>query len=458
MQFAAIRTDVELNPLGEPLQYYCRPVEDILPQPEAVLVTGITPQQARAKGLDEPAFIRLVEAEMLQSQTCVVGYNSIRFDDEVTRFTLYRNFRDPYAREWRNGNSRWDIIDMLRLVYALKPASLNWPEREPGVPSFKLEALTQANGIAHTAAHDALADVEATIELARLVKHREPALFDFCWQLRLKDQVLKQLHLGEARPLLHISSRYPASRGCLAIVAPLVRLKSNSNAVVVLDLEQDPSILNDLDAETLRQRVFSPAAELPVGQQRISLKLLHLNRSPILVPVASLSSERAQELGIDRDRCERNWQRLGNPESWRHKLEAVFAPFGDLIYDPELALYQGFIPDADRLLCDQVASADSQTLATQTFPFQDARLGELLFRYRARFFPDSLSRAERASWHEQVQQRLFAEDSGDSRTLAGFRARIEQLAQELGDDPRAAVLLGALAQWGQELQQKYSQA
>ena len=157
-QFAAQRTDLDLNPIGDPLCLYARPPRDYLPQPDACLITGITPQLADEKGEVEAAFIASIEAELLRPGTCASGYNSLRFDDNVTRFTLYRNLRDPYAREYGEGRSRWDLIDPMRTAYALRPDGIAWPLREDGLPSFRLEDLSRANGIEHGDAHDALGD------------------------------------------------------------------------------------------------------------------------------------------------------------------------------------------------------------------------------------------------------------------------------------------------------------
>ena len=114
LQVAGIRTDEALNEVGEALNIYCRPSDDILPHPAACLVTGIDPQRLQQSGLDEGEFMTRVHAALSAPGTCGAGYNSLRFDDEVTRYSLYRNFFDPYAREWQGGNSRWDLIDLVR--------------------------------------------------------------------------------------------------------------------------------------------------------------------------------------------------------------------------------------------------------------------------------------------------------------------------------------------------------
>ncbi len=206
MQFAGVRTDEDLNIIGEPLMIYCKPSGDYLPHPQAALVTGLTPQLAEKEGLNEAEFIKQIHDELAAPGTCGVGYNSLRFDDEFTRFTLFRNFYDAYAREWQSGNSRWDIIDMVRLTRALRPEGIHWPNREDGKPSFRLEDLTAANGIEHSGAHDALADVYATIEMARLIKNAQPKLYDYVFERRRKQALAPLLNLNERKPVVHVLS------------------------------------------------------------------------------------------------------------------------------------------------------------------------------------------------------------------------------------------------------------
>ncbi|HEY3487270.1 MAG TPA: exodeoxyribonuclease I, partial [Gammaproteobacteria bacterium] len=213
VQFAGVRTDADFRPIGEPLTIYCRFSDDILPQPDSCLITGITPQLANARGMNEVEFARRIHEELSQPGTCAVGYNSIRFDDEVTRYLFYRNFYDPYEREYKNGNSRWDIIDMVRMCYALRPEGISWPQHEDGAPSFRLEHLSKANGIKHEAAHDALSDVYATIGMAKLIKEKQPRLYEYLYNLRQKQEVSRLLNLRDRQPLLHTSSMFPSQTG-----------------------------------------------------------------------------------------------------------------------------------------------------------------------------------------------------------------------------------------------------
>lgn len=429
-QFAAIRTDADFNEIGEPLMWYCKPADDYLPHPQACLITGITPQQARRRGLPEAEFAGHIQALMSEPGTCALGYNSLRFDDEVSRHLFYRNFLDPYAREWQNGNSRWDLIDAVRAFHALRPEGIEWPLREDGTPSFKLEHLTAANGIEHAGAHDALADVRATIALARLLKSRNPQLFDYLLGLRSKREVAKRLDIAARKPMLHVSRRYPASRGCSALVVPLAEHPLNPNGVIVYDLSEDPAPLFALSAEEIRARVFVGADELAEGETRIPLKVIHINKSPVVLPVNAVTAEVAGRLTIDRERCERHWQMLCASPDAANKATTVFAeppPAGP--QDPDLMLYSGgFFSPADRQQMQRVRDTDPWELGETAFAFQDPRLEEMLFRYRARSYPDTLSSEEQARWEEYRWARMSDASLG-SLTLTGFAREIERLTQ-----------------------------
>ena len=426
-QFAGVRTDEDLNIKGEPLVIFCRPNNDCLPQPQACLITGITPQRALMNGKLENDFFRLIHQELSAPGTCGVGYNSIRFDDEVTRYGLYRNFYDPYEREWKQGNSRWDIIDVVRLVYALRPDSLSWPLREDGSPSFKLELLSKANGIEHMSAHDALSDVHATIALAKLIKTKEPKLYDYCYQLRDKHRVLAHIDIDERKPFLHISSRFPASNGCAALLAPLMRHPKNNNSIICYDLSVDPSPLLQLSTDEVIERLYLKASALPAGIERIPLKEVHLNKSPMVITAKMLDDQTAQRLNISKHQCELHWQQLCNTDL-KDKLMTVY---GDRSFtsntDAEQKLYDGFVGDSDRALLTDIRQASPESLSLFAEKLKDKRLVTLLFRYRARYYPETLTESEQYQWQQWRYYRLTDETMGASLTLTQYFTELDAL-------------------------------
>ncbi|TDR39119.1 exodeoxyribonuclease I subunit C [Tahibacter aquaticus] len=455
-QFAAIRTSLELDIIGEPVELFCTPAPDVLPHPQATLITGILPQQLLRDGVTEAVFAARVHEEMAVPGTCVVGYNSLRFDDEFTRNLLYRNFYEPYAREWENGNSRWDLIDLVRMCYALRPQGIEWPRRDDGTPSFRLEDLARANRLSQERAHDAVSDVHALIGLARLVRHAQPRLFDFYFALRRKQRAFELLDVAHATPVVHVSSRFPASRGCLAVVLPLAVHASQPNAVIVYDLDADPAELLQLDADAIADRVFSARADLPENVERIPLKLVHANRSPALAPLSALSGVDHERIGLNLERCLAHAERLRGQPGLAAKLQQVFArSYDDAKPDAELALYAGFLNDADKRLLRDVRATPPEQLATRTFAFRDARLGELLWRYRARNWPQNLSADEQLRWHAFCRERLSNKTELTTLTFDEYFATLATLRQDPAVATRSA-LLDALESWGRERQRELS--
>jgi exodeoxyribonuclease-1 len=456
-QFAGIRTDADLNEIGAPLMLYCQPAPDYLPEPEACLLTGILPQTCLAQGVPEHEFADAIEQALATPGTIGVGYNTIRFDDEVTRHLFWRNLIDPYAREWQNECGRWDLLDVVRCAFALRPDGIQWPQHEDGKPSFKLEHLSAANGLAHESAHDALSDVRATIALARLLKTTQPKLFDFCFKLRRKEAVWAEIQSAQAQglPFLHISGMYGTERGCIALVWPLAPHPSNKNELIVWDLAEDPAELLTLRAEQIRERMFTKQDELPEGQTRLPIKTIHANKSPIVIGnLKTLSPERAAHWGLDVEQALRHAQLLAQQARLLDGLwpEVFTRPAATTAADVDEDLYGGFLGNDDRRSLQRLRGLAPEQLAERVqqgrVGFADERLDELLFRYRARNFPQSLSAAEAQTWQAHCAQRLH-EGAGGAQTLSDFFERIDTLSESA--DESAQELLGALYDYAEQI-------
>ncbi|MCD2451394.1 exodeoxyribonuclease I [Methylicorpusculum oleiharenae] len=433
VQFAGVRTDYDFNTVDDPLVIYCKPSDDYLPDPESCAITGITPQIALENGVNEAEFIARILERLLVSNTCVLGYNSIRFDDEVTRNTLYRNLYDPYQREWQNGNSRWDLIDVVRSCYALRPEGIEWPLDDAGSPVFRLEVLAQANGIQHQAAHDALSDVYATIALAKLIRQAQPKLYQFLFENRSKKAASNLIKLGSNELLLHISGRYAAAKKCAAVILPICEHPANPNGILVYDLSVDPEPLLELTPEEIKQRIFVANDQLASGVARIPLKTIHLNKCPVLAPIKALRPSDATRLSIDLGVCLKNAERIISSKSLIGKLNQVFAKYANdnVPTDPDLMIYSGgFYSPNDKQLMQKIHSLQPKDLGSTHFPFKDSRLKEMLFRFRARNYPDTLSIAEMDCWRKFCYQKLV--QPKDSHRI-GFDAYFEKILKLSGD-------------------------
>lgn len=453
-QFAAIRTDAELNEIGDPIMLYCQPAPDFLPDPQSCLITGITPQHCLEHGVPEHEFARTIEAAFSEPGTIGVGYNTIRFDDEVTRHLFWRNLIDPYAREWQNGCGRWDLLDVVRMTYALRPDGIEWPRKEDGKPSFRLEDLTKANGLIHDAAHDALSDVRATIALARLIRSKQPKLFDFCLELRRKERVAAEmgLHLdpGQRQPFLHVSGMFPVEHGCLGLVWPLAQHPTNKNEILVWDCRHDPSELFELDVETIRTRLFTRSAEMPEGMTRLPIKSVHLNKSPMLVGnLKTLQPAMAARWNIDVEQARAHAALAAGGRNMSAIWAEVFKkPAAGGVVDVDEDLYGGFVGNGDRRKLESLRQEKPQALAGMRPSFEDERLGELFFRYRARNFPATLSADERELWEAHRAARLF-EGAAGARTVDQLFMEIDALSENA--DERAEEILGALYDYAETI-------
>jgi exodeoxyribonuclease-1 len=450
-QFAGRRTSETLEPIGAPVMFHRQPPRDSWPSPQSCLITGITPQHCEQHGLADRDFADAVLAELGAPGTCGVGFNSLEFDDEFTRRLLFRNFYDPYEREWAQGNSRWDLFPALRFCHALMPEGIVWPVDEKGRVSLRLERLTAANGIAHEGAHDALADVEATIAMARLFREAQPQFFRYTLGLRSKHEAGQHVVIGQNKPLLLSSVYFGPARRYLSLVLPVAMHPRNSNRVIALDLGVDPSGLPGMDVDTLRQLAFSPESALPPGTPRPGLCTFDLNKSPMIASAGVLQKYPAvaDRMGLDVDRAMRHADVImAHLSRLQETLRALHDHEPEAwLDDCEYQLYAGFLPRADKPLLARVRAATPQMLASGRWQFEDSRLRALLWRYRARNHPESLSVAEREEWADFCRSRLDGKLHKDWISRADFLAAITEAETTHAGDAAKGRILQALREW-----------
>jgi len=449
VQFAGLRTDMELNEVGDEFSCYVELPDDVLPSPAATVVTGITPAVA-ARGSREWDVLTRVLSLVSRPRTCVTGYNNLRFDDEFLRYGFYRMLLDPYAREWQNNNSRWDIIDLVRATGALRREGIEWPQTEEGQPAYNLELMTRANKLEHGQAHDAMSDVRATLAVARLIRRAQPRLFDYYFDLRFKKGVRALLEPYGARVCLHVSGMYPRERYCSAPVMSICRHPTNSNSIVVVDLSQDPESLLSWTPEAIRERLFERGAI-----DRPPLKEIRINRCPFVAGIEVLNEENWSRMGFDRRLVNEHARRLRKPGIAQRIMRVYQDARPAESTDPDAALYDALLQDPDRNRCAsfQAALAEGRF---EELDFQDPRLSTLVRRLKARSFPELLQPEEAAEWREFVVAKLNAGEA-PWRTLESFRAELDAERARVAEagDTRAERILAELATYGNSLAERY---
>ena len=402
---------MNLNPVGEPVNILVKISEDALPNPGAIMVTKITPQMTLMDGISEAEFCRYVSDEIFTPGTVAVGYNTVRFDDEFMRATFWRNFHDPYEWEWKDERSRWDMLDVVRLVRALRPEGIEWPFTEDGKSTNRLELLTKLNGLEHAHAHDALSDVYATIAVAKLIKEKQPKMFDFLFKMRDKKEVRKLVNLEDKKPFVYASGRYPSEYEKTTVAFPLTSGRNGN--VLVFDLRYD--------VENLPEKAF------PI------VKELCYNKCPAVAPLSVLKSENWENIGLMKELVEENLEKLLKHPEFAEQMRSEYEnrPEFPEVIEPEMALYDGFLDDADRIKVSAVRNADAERLADFHPEFHDPRLPELLLHYKGRNFPESLSEHEAKKWEEYRQARLMRLAPRFMKELESIYKKDEFIAEEL---------------------------
>ena len=442
MQFAGQRTDMNLEPIGEPYNLLVTLNDDTLPSPDALMVTGITPQKTVEEGYTEAQFARMLSEEIFTHDTIAVGFNNIRFDDEFIRHLLWRNFCDPYEWSWKDGRSRWDLLDVVRLTRALRPEGINWPVDDKGEPSNRLELITSANGIAHENAHDALADVTALIAVTKLIKQKQPQLYDYLLKMRDKKLVQRLVNVDDKKPFVYASGRYDNEFAKTTVAFPLTT--SRNGGVVVYDLRYDPTPFVELDTNELAAKIFASWEERQAEDfVKLPVKELQYNRCPAVAPLGVLEQgDGWQKISLDLKTVQEHQNILLNHPDFAEKLRTIFEnkPAFKKLPDPEAQLYDGFLNDRDRIRVEAVRNADERELADFYPEFQDERLAPLLLHYKARNFPRSLSEDDLAQWEAWRAQHLQAQ-------LPGFMASLQRLAPTATDEQQ--FILQELQLWAE---------
>jgi exodeoxyribonuclease-1 len=456
MQFAGQRTDMNLQPIGDPVNVLIKLSADVVPDPDAVLVTGITPQQTLADGITEAEFLKLFYEEVVKPDTIFTGFNTVRFDDEFMRFLHYRNFYDPYEWHWKDGCSRWDILDVARMTRALRPDGIEWPYASDGKPTNRLEFLTKVNKLDHSKAHDALNDVFATIAVARLIREKQPELFEFL--LRHRDKRVAKALVENGQPFVYTSGRY-SSQYLHTTAAILIGSHLKQDAGIVYDLRFDPKPFIDMSVDQLIEawRYTKDPAIL-----RLPVKTVKYNRVPAIAPLGVIKDKASQErIGLTLETIETNRQSLRKhqTEFADRVTEAIIKLDKErertqlsLVQDESTVderLYDGFIDKTDAGIMRAVRVADPAEIADYGDKFQDARLKQLLPLYKARNYPQSLSAEERAEWDKFCKLKLL--NGGTESRLAKYFSRLQELAADTKLSGQKQYLLEELQLYGESI-------
>lgn len=450
MQFGGQRVDMDLNPIGEPHNLLIKMTDDILPDPGAILVTGITPQMTKADGITEAEFLEIFSKEIATPDTIFVGFNSVRFDDEFMRFLQYRNYYDAYEWQWKDGRSRWDLLDVVRMTRALRPDGIKWPVSSDGKASNRLELLTSLNKLEHSNAHDALSDVYATIDVARMIRNKQPKLFEYLLEMRDKKKIADLV--GSGQPFVYSSGKYSSEYEKTTIALKIADHPARQGALVY-DLRFNPEDYVKLSPEEI-VTYWTRAWDDP--EPRLPVKTLQYNRCPAVAPLGVLDESAQKRLNIDLKQIENHRNILKkHPEFVQNLMKALEildkkqqARLIETEQTVDARLYYGFINDADKKLMNKIHSTEISKLDDIENQFNDKRLVALWPLYKARNFPRDLTDDERKIWERYRELKLV---SGKDNRLTQYFNTIQELSQQARLSQKQQYLLEELRLYGESL-------
>ncbi|WP_168920574.1 exodeoxyribonuclease I [Enterobacteriaceae endosymbiont of Macroplea appendiculata] len=400
-QFACVRTNMNLEIISQPITLYCQIPTDYLPNLQTINIHNFNYHDYFNKYLLEYKFAKYINNIFTQHNTCIVGYNNIAFDDEFSRFLFYRNFYDAYNWSWKNDNSRWDILNLARACCVLRPEGIIWPKHNH-IPIFNLAEITKVNNLSlHAQSHDALNDVYSTIALAKLIKTKQPLLFNYFFKNRLKKELFKIINLFTIHPLIYISAIYKNMNNNLGCIVPLCLHPYNKNILVVFDLQYDVNFFI---------KIYYHYKIIDISDNLLPfIKFIYLNKSPIIIPIKILKKNDIQRLKFNITlylkhfvifkqyvyRVKKIVQRYLYNISTKNILYKTTN-----IYNVDTQLYKQFFPMQDQKKFYFIRKID--IYKNQIFNFIDGRINFLLLKYKARNFTFLLNDIEIIEWNKYL--------------------------------------------------------
>ena len=412
-------TDPGMEPVADAESLLVRLPDDVLPSPGAMLVHQILPDVHQRDGISEAELAKHLE-QLIAPRTLVAGYNSRGFDDKFTQHIFYRCLRDPYAWQYADGRGRFDLYPVVLTYFVLAPESIRWPEDHDGRPRFKLDRIGPLNQLDQglKRAHDASSDAAVTARLARQLALHDPDLFATCLKRIDKHFVTDQIRAdGRSEGFLEVTSFAGWDQGFVRDLWIPFRLSERSNDYVAFDLNYDPQqVMTNLIG--LVERYSIDRSELRKQVRAMGIHTIRINAQPMLFRRATLEphiKSRLEAFGRDEVRQNQHldvWQHIQESPAFKQLYQLAVQVLVEteqaLPDDVDFGLYAGkFLSTHDKDLLASLPLMDPEALSQWTQSFDDPRYDTLLFRYRARNFPQSLTQSEWKLWQKTRREKLM---------------------------------------------------
>lgn len=437
LQFAAILTDADLNELDR-FEFRCRLLPHVIPAPGALLATRVTPAMLTDPNLPSHYEMMLQIAQKLRdwSPAIFTGYNTLSYDEPLLRQAFYQTLQPIYLTN-TNGNQRADVLRLAQATAALLPNAMAVPISAKGKPTLRLDTLAPANGFAHENAHDALADVEATIYMARLIRDRAPSVWKSLMPLVDKGEVTSQLASGQPKCLVEYHMGVPSLRA----VVGCGRHPKNNTMQAVFDLRRTPAEVLNLSEDDLAEETKGPTR---------ALRTVYANKMPALVDLG-LAPQLQAATGLPLAEIVRRATVVSADSHFSARVGVAMEqryPSFEPAQVVEARMYEGFPSRADESRMQAFHAADWDGRAEIAETIEDDRYRELARRLVFVNAPEAIPTAQR----DQLQTWLENRQHGREGIEAG--RTISEAIEELNKDTTAyeARKIKAIRSWLQEFE------
>ncbi len=428
LQFGGVLTDSELNEVDR-FEMRCQLQEHIVPSPMALQITGVSPSSLIDNSVPThyEALCSIYKKLSDWSPAVFLGYNSISFDEEMLRQAFYQTLQPCYLTN-TNGNTRGDILRLLHAVNLLAPDVIEPIHDDKGRARFKLDQLAPKNGFAHQQAHDAMADVEATMHLAKLVLDEAPHVWDMLLATTSKKSVQEMIASHDVLMLCGGGRGGGVMSSTVVTACGINPLLQNQHGV--FDLNHDPANYIDLTVEELRKEIAGN--ESPI-------QMVYTNRQPILIPVDDtpghlLSDEVAPEEQFEKARL------VQENTDFRLRVSEAMADdsanHDEVLDEVELQIYNGFASNGDSSLMGKFHKVDWPDRIEILRSLEDTRMKRIAQRLIYFERPNLLSSKVQTNMRDKIKARLTTSEDVPWRTFDVATAELERISAMANNEQR----------------------
>ena len=429
----------------------CKLSPGVVPEAMALLVNKTTPRMLKETNLSHYQMVRQMTDKFKEWKNSIfIGYNSINFDEEFLRRTLFKNLEYPYLTN-TNGNERGDLFSLARACHLYYPGSIKTPISDKNNPIFKLEQLAPMNDIQHDHAHSAMGDVIATIEIAKLLNKKAPNVWKASLMTTNKD---KSFQLIKNEELFCTDFFYYGKS--VPFVLTYVCQHPQWGYPMCFDLKSDPNYYFSLSIHELKKELNK--------KPKVIRTIKHKKHPIIMNPSYGTNFDNYKQLGIKKLKQRAKLIRSNN--EFAKKVASILDTEAQEKQDldsqldiyPEESIYKKFSTDYDNKIMVEFHKADWKNKFSVLQKFKDERMQYFGKKILYEESPESLPKNEYNSIHKEIAARILSTNDENWNTVPRTYSEIDTLRNKFREDKIKLEALDEINLYIEEIEKNYKKA